>query len=465
MAPSNSSSPPTGGTNASLLQCGRRSRRQTGGRGPDPNAGPMGPRTRGCSPDFIKCDVEGAELLVFRGGRARHCCVSTTPSCLPSCCANGPSPLATTPTTCWLFSVPLSVTSCLCGGRGCGVQPASTEVTDATARNQLCVLASPRRTARCDCTAQGGLVMTPAVAVQFARWRVRIRTLALDAWSTSAKASHIGSALSIADIVSVLYHQRSKRGPGSNPQAAAARPLHSEQGARLCSGVRCAGRARLLSQESSCSSATDRTIRHFDEPHQPQGGRGGVFDRFAGPWPPLWHRQSLGRQAAPGGRLENLCAAQRWRTGAKAATGKPCMFAAHHRLDNLVAIIDYNKLQSLTTVDADTAHRAPGCQICSLSAGAYKRGGRARPRSLWLNRPGRYALGAAGQPVGTHCTHHQGQGRELHGELRWTGTTASPKGDAQDLAQAWPNWTRVSPPMRNAFIEELVALATPSTLR
>jgi transketolase len=27
------------------------------------------------------------------------------------------------------------------------------------------------------------------------------------------------------------------------------------------------------------------------------------------------------------------------------------MFAAHHGLDNLVAIIDYNKLQSLTTVD------------------------------------------------------------------------------------------------------------------
>lgn len=27
------------------------------------------------------------------------------------------------------------------------------------------------------------------------------------------------------------------------------------------------------------------------------------------------------------------------------------MFAAHHHLDNLIAIVDYNKLQSLTTVD------------------------------------------------------------------------------------------------------------------
>jgi transketolase len=31
------------------------------------------------------------------------------------------------------------------------------------------------------------------------------------------------------------------------------------------------------------------------------------------------------------------------------------MFAAHHRLDNLVAIIDYNKLQSLATIAATLA--------------------------------------------------------------------------------------------------------------
>jgi transketolase len=33
------------------------------------------------------------------------------------------------------------------------------------------------------------------------------------------------------------------------------------------------------------------------------------------------------------------------------STWEALMFAAHHRLDNLVAIIDYNKLQSLTTVE------------------------------------------------------------------------------------------------------------------
>jgi transketolase len=27
------------------------------------------------------------------------------------------------------------------------------------------------------------------------------------------------------------------------------------------------------------------------------------------------------------------------------------MFAAHHRLDNLVAVVDYNKLQSLTSIE------------------------------------------------------------------------------------------------------------------
>ena len=32
------------------------------------------------------------------------------------------------------------------------------------------------------------------------------------------------------------------------------------------------------------------------------------------------------------------------------ATWEAALFAAHHRLDNLVAVIDYNKLQSLTSI-------------------------------------------------------------------------------------------------------------------
>jgi transketolase len=50
---------------------------------------------------------------------------------------------------------------------------------------------------------------------------------------------------------------------------------------------------------------------------------------------------------------------QNWRTFVLMSDGElgegsnweAFMFAAHHQLDNLVAIIDYNKLQSLTTVD------------------------------------------------------------------------------------------------------------------
>jgi transketolase len=51
--------------------------------------------------------------------------------------------------------------------------------------------------------------------------------------------------------------------------------------------------------------------------------------------------------------------AQAWRTYVQLSDGElgegsnweAFMFAAHHKLDNLVAIIDYNKLQSLTTVE------------------------------------------------------------------------------------------------------------------
>jgi transketolase len=41
---------------------------------------------------------------------------------------------------------------------------------------------------------------------------------------------------------------------------------------------------------------------------------------------------------------------------AEGSNWEAMMFAAHHGLDNLVAVIDYNRLQSLTTVDQHAAH-------------------------------------------------------------------------------------------------------------
>src|SRR6185437_5928191 len=43
------------------------------------------------------------------------------------------------------------------------------------------------------------------------------------------------------------------------------------------------------------------------------------------------------------------------------STWEAAMFAAHHRLANLLAIIDYNKIQSLTSVD-DTVRLEPFTQ-------------------------------------------------------------------------------------------------------
>jgi transketolase len=70
---------------------------------------------------------------------------------------------------------------------------------------------------------------------------------------------------------------------------------------------------------------------------------------------------SLGH-ALPFGVGKALSAKRRgaaWRTFVLLSDGEwgegsnweACLFASHHRLDNLVAIVDYNKLQSLTTVD------------------------------------------------------------------------------------------------------------------
>lgn len=52
--------------------------------------------------DFIKCDVEGAEFFVFRGGLGTI--KKADQSYLPKCCGNGPRHLITTQTILFYFS-------------------------------------------------------------------------------------------------------------------------------------------------------------------------------------------------------------------------------------------------------------------------------------------------------------------------------------------------------------------------
>ncbi|HSV73527.1 MAG TPA: transketolase, partial [Chthonomonadales bacterium] len=70
----------------------------------------------------------------------------------------------------------------------------------------------------------------------------------------------------------------------------------------------------------------------------------------------LGHGLSVGAGLAYGARLGDAA----WRTVVLMGDGEcdegsvweAALFASHHRLDNLVAIVDHNKLQSLTTVES-----------------------------------------------------------------------------------------------------------------
>jgi transketolase len=163
---------------------------------------------------------------------------------------------------------------------------------------------------------------------------------------TDARASHIGSALSIADIVAVLYGQVLRLDPADPGWPERDRFILSK--GHACVAVYAALAetgffpAKDLGQYGRDHSQLMNHISHKVP--------GVEFSTGA-----LGHGLSFGVGKA-------LAAKRRgagWRTFVLMSDGEmgegsnweAFMFAAHHKLDNLVAVIDYNKLQSLTTVE------------------------------------------------------------------------------------------------------------------
>jgi transketolase len=172
----------------------------------------------------------------------------------------------------------------------------------------------------------------------------RIRRLSLE-MVTRARASHIGSALSIADIVAALYGEVLRIDP--------ARPAWPDRD-RL-----------ILSKGHACVAiyAALADAGFFPVGLLEDYGRDGsiLMNHISHKAPGVeFSTGSLGH-GLPFGTGKALAAKRRgkdWRTFvllgdgemAEGSNWEAMMFAAHHRLDNLVGIIDYNKLQSLTTV-------------------------------------------------------------------------------------------------------------------
>jgi transketolase len=173
--------------------------------------------------------------------------------------------------------------------------------------------------------------------------RIRCRALEM---VTRAKASHIGSALSIADIIAVLY--------GATLRVDPAAPNDPERDRFILSkGHACVAVYAALAERGFIDPAlletygTDGSTLMAHISHKVPGAE---FSTGA-----LGHGLPFGTGKALAAKRQ----AKDWRTIVLTSDGEwdegsnweAALFAAHRGLDNLLCIIDYNKLQSLTSVD------------------------------------------------------------------------------------------------------------------
>jgi len=161
-----------------------------------------------------------------------------------------------------------------------------------------------------------------------------------------AKASHIGSALSICDITAVLYGQIMQLDPE--------RPAWAERDRFILSkGHACVAVYAALAETGFIAKGD---LKSYGQDHSV------LMNHISHKVPGVEFSTGALGHGLPFGTGKALAAKrlmQKWRTYVLLSDGEmgegsnweAMMFAAHHQLDNLIAIVDYNKLQSLTTVD------------------------------------------------------------------------------------------------------------------
>jgi len=180
------------------------------------------------------------------------------------------------------------------------------------------------------------------VTEQFAT-RVRRHALKM---VTTARASHIGSALSIADILAVLYGRVMRFDP-SNPEWEGRDRFILSKGHACVAVYAALAEAGFFPADDLIEYGRDHSALMNHISHKVKGVE---FSTGA-----LGHGLPFGVGKALAAKRKGAG----WRTFVLLSDGEmqegsnweAFMFAAHHSLDNLVAIIDFNKLQSLTTVE------------------------------------------------------------------------------------------------------------------
>jgi transketolase len=174
---------------------------------------------------------------------------------------------------------------------------------------------------------------------------LRIRTHAVK-MTNQGGSSHVGSVLSMADIVAVLYGGILRVDPANPKRRDRDRFILSKghAGAGIYAALAESGffSTALLDKHCADGSVLSGHVSHRGVP--------GV-ELSTGS---LGHGLSVGAGMAYGAKLDKMSnrAFVLLSDGEcdEGSTWEAALFASHHKLDNLVAIVDYNKIQSLAPV-------------------------------------------------------------------------------------------------------------------
>lgn len=160
-----------------------------------------------------------------------------------------------------------------------------------------------------------------------------------------AKASHVGSCFSIVDIVAVLYGEVMQLDP-RDPRAPGRDRFVLSKGHAAAAIYATLANVGIIPREDLETYGADLSPYMTHASHKIRG-----IEFSSGS---LGHGLPFG----VGKALAAKRSGHPWRVFVMLSDGEmdegsnweALMFASHHRLDNLVAIVDYNKLQSLTTI-------------------------------------------------------------------------------------------------------------------
>jgi transketolase len=178
--------------------------------------------------------------------------------------------------------------------------------------------------------------------------KIRIHALRM---TSRGGSSHIGSILSISDIMAVLY--------GKILKVDAKNPKWVDRDRFILSKGH-AGAAVYAALAESGFMPVEKLMTHYQDGsdlsgHVSHKGIPGV-ELSTGS---LGHGLSVATGMALAAKLDDKA----WRAFCLLSDGEmdegsnwePIMFASHHKLDNLIAIVDYNKIQSLGSIASTLA--------------------------------------------------------------------------------------------------------------